>query len=86
MKYVAVVLNVLLLLIAAMVIVPEFSYAIDEWESPELPFLVLLFIVPVINLCCLLSVPKELSSWLGLYFKRKKLEEKAKIEKLNNQE
>ena len=48
----------------------------------------MLAILPIINLVTIIKYTNETSSesWLSLFFQRKKLEEKAKLEKLRNNE
>ena len=84
MKYVAFLLNIVLLAFALLIMFNQLYYAVYEWQSPETPLLFLGVIVPVFNIYYLITSHLLTSkSWLGLYLSRKKLEEKAKIEKLN---
>lgn len=75
MRFIAIVLNILLLIVLIYLF----------FESPpkkEYVLVILLFATPLSSLIALLLKGSE--SWLGLYFKRKMLEEKNKIEKLKD--
>lgn len=75
MKVIAVILNVCMLGFIVMICVQERPSGL-EWVGA-----VGLAAIPIVNLTYILGYPSE-ASWLGLYFKRKRLEEKKRIEAL----
>ena len=82
MKLAAIGLNVLL------IITGLYLFATQGMPSKnEIFVVVLLFAAPIISVVALsLEGLAFGESWLGLYFKRKALEEKKKIEKLESSE
>ena len=76
MKLAAIGLNVLLVL----TILYLFATKGGAPKKDEIFLVVLLFAAPIISVVALSLEGGK--SWLGLYFKRKALEEKKKIEKL----
>ena len=79
MKWIAIGLNLLLI----MMVVYEFATKGAPGKNEF--FLVALLVAAPISSLVALSL-KESESWLGLYFKRKRLEEKVKIENLGGTE
>ena len=79
MKWIAISLNLLLIVTAVYLVVTEGAPRKDE-----VVLAALLFAAPVSSLVALFVKGGE--SWLGLYFKRKALEETRKIEKLSGAE
>lgn len=83
MRVVSIFLNIILLILVIVVVVH------DGWPSKiEAQLLVcVFFIIPFITIITLKnSDSRDSDSWLSLYIKRKKLEEKVKLDKLNNNE
>jgi hypothetical protein len=78
MKWIAIGLNVLLILTVGYLFVSKGAPREDEWF-----LIVMLFAAPLSSLVALTYVGGE--SWVGLYFKRKALEEKQRIKNLNGQ-
>jgi len=79
MKWVAVCLNVFLVLTVC--------YLLADKGLPrkdEVPMIAVFLAAPISSLLALFMKGGE--SWLGLYFKRKALEEKQKIAKLDDQD
>lgn len=74
MKLAAIGLNVLL------VVTVLYLFATKGMDKNEIFLAVLLLAAPIISIVALSLEGRE--NWLGLYFKRKALEEKKKIEKL----
>ena len=60
------------------------SFIIDVWGDFDLIYLPVIFFIacPIVNIILILR-PTQ-TGWLGLYLQRKALEEKKKIEALNN--
>ena len=79
MKLAAIGLNVLLVITALYLFTTK-----GAPNKDEIFLVVLLFAAPIISVVALSLEGGE--SWLGLYFKRKALEEKKKIEKLDGSE
>ena len=77
MKWIAIVLNVLLIMGVIYLLATE-----GAPNKASDVFLVLMWIAAPISSLVALSLMPGSKSWLGLYFKRKALEEKQKIEKL----
>lgn len=78
MKWIAIVLNMLLIVTAV------YLFATKGAPKKGEVFLVgVLFAAPISSLIALFL--KGGDSWIGLYFKRKALEEKQKIEKLSGE-
>ncbi len=77
MKWIAIGLNVLLILTVGYLFASEGAPE-DEWF-----LVVVLFAAPLSSLVALTHVGGE--SWVGLYFKRKALEEKQRIKSLSGQ-
>ena len=78
MRWISIGLNVLLILTAGYLFASKGAPREDEWL-----LIVVLFAAPLSSLVALTRVGGE--SWLGLYFKRKALEEKQRIKSLNGQ-
>lgn len=78
MKWIAISLNVLLILTVGYLIASEGAPRKDEWL-----WVAVLFAAPLSSLVALTRVGGE--SWVGLYFKRKALEEKQRINNLSGQ-
>ena len=76
MKWIAIFLNVLLIVTIIYLFVTK-----GAPNKNEVFLVVVLFAAPISSLVALSLKGGE--SWLGLYFKRKALEEKQKIEKLS---
>jgi hypothetical protein len=75
-KAIAITLNVLMLI--------TFFYLLTTQGAPkgnDIYLVALVFSTPIMNLIAL-TLDRE--NWLGLYFKRKALEEKKKIEKMES--
>ena len=77
MRIVAIVFNFILLGVVVFLFVTEGVPSGDEWL-----FLIPMIAAPVCSIIALLCSTGD--SWLPLYFKRKALEEKKKIEALND--
>ena len=77
MKIVAIVLNFILLGSFAF----ELATASSTPSGTDWFFVILIVAVPICSLIALFGSSGD--SWLALYFKRKALEEKNKIERLN---
>lgn len=79
MKWIAIVLNVILIVTVTYLLLTKGAPGKDE------RFLVaVLFAAPISSLVAL--VLKGGESWIGLYFKRKVLEEKQRIEQLGGEQ
>lgn len=78
MKLIAICLNVLMLVTALYFFA---DYGIPSSDE-DMYLMLIMFIVPISSLVALLLSDDR--SWLGLYFKRKALEEKKRIDELNN--
>ena len=78
MKWIAIGLNVLLILTVGYLFASKGAPGEDEWF-----LVVVLFAAPLSSLVALTRVDGE--SWVGLYFKRKALEEKQRIKNLSGQ-
>lgn len=78
MKWIAISLNVLLILTVGYLFASKGAPREDEWF-----LVVVLFAAPLSSLVALTRVGGE--SWVGLYFKRKVLEEKQRIKSLSGQ-
>lgn len=78
MKWTAISLNVLLLLTVGYLFATE-----GAPDEDELFLVVIFFAAPLASLVALIRFGGE--SWLGLYFKRKALEEKLRIKNLGGQ-
>lgn len=81
MKTIATVANVFVLIWASYMLATE---GVDSADPYELFAIVAVFGIPVLNLIALWCVGGD--TWLGLYFKRKAMEEKKKIEALKGNE
>ena len=79
MKWTAVIFNLLLIAMVVFLIITE---GVPDGE--DVFFVALLLAAPISSLFALLIGDEE--SWIGLYFKRKALEEKNKIESLDKGE
>ena len=78
MKWIAIGLNVLLILTGGYFFASYGPPSEEDWI-----LVVLLFAAPLSSLVALQHVGGE--SWVGLYFKRKALEEKQRIKSLSGQ-
>lgn len=76
MKWLAILANVILLAFLCYMLIEQGMPNDDEFY-----LVILLFTAPILSMWALFISPSE--SWLGLYFKRKALEEKKKIQELN---
>jgi hypothetical protein len=76
MKIFAIIMNVALLVIMGMFVISEGA----PFGSLEWAFLISCLVAPVVNLCYIFAFSGK--SWLGTYFKRKRLEEEKRIEEL----
>lgn len=79
MKWIAISLNLVLVVMLVYLFATEGAPRKDE-----LFLVVIFFAAPVSSLLALFLRGSE--TWMGLYFKRKALEEKKKIEKLGKEE
>lgn len=79
MKAIAIWLNVLLVISVLYLFITKGMPSKDE-----LFLVILLFTTPIANIVALSL--KDGESWIGLYFRRKALEEKKKIERLKTEE
>lgn len=80
MKNVAIVLNVVAVILCfVFFITADFRNRADEGA---LPGMIILLIVVAVNFVAILW-KSESVNWLGLYFKRKRLEEQQKIDALS---
>jgi len=83
MRILSIILNVILFVIVIYLV------SNDGWPKKiEIQLIVLVFLsAPILSLITLWNCKSESSdSWLSLYLKRKKLEEKEKLKKLQNNE
>lgn len=81
MKQIAIGLNILFLLVVSWLTLHDSP---NNWEAKDIFLAFMFFAVPISSLWALILSGGE--SWLGLYFKRKALEEKQKIEKMEAKE
>ena len=78
-KTIAILLNIILLgWVLYMSITEGFSGA----RGVDILLILLLFLFPIINILAIKTLCRD--NWITLYFKRKALEEKKKIEELEN--
>ena len=78
MKWIAIILNVVLIVIVIYLLLTT-----KGRDATDDVFFVVFFGAPISSLVALTLKGGE--SWIGLYFKRKALEEKQKIEKLGGE-
>ena len=76
LKIIAILINAILLSVFLYLSIPD--------EFPPFGYSLLIFGIPIINILALLLVPGK-DNWIGLYFKRKALEEKKKIIKIEEE-
>lgn len=76
MRILAILSNIAAIIVLAMLFIE------DTPSGDELIYVAPLTLAPILSLIALVVSG---DSWIGLYFKRKALEEKTKIEKLNNE-
>ena len=79
MKTVIIVLNLVLIVYLAIVALSNFDTGNDFFSY------VLIVVIVVLLLNVFFNSPKHDKGWLRLYFKRKALEEKNKIDKLTKE-
>jgi len=81
MKTIAILFNLLLLVFLSILIFEEGVPDFTNFGWYEIIGTFLLFFTPIISI---FVIRKEGQDWLSLYFKRKALEEKKKIDQMNN--
>ena len=81
MRNIAIIANVILLGVSIWLSIDEMSGGLD---AEELFFISIFLITPVLSLIVLVSTNRTADSWISLWFKRKALEEKKKIEELSS--
>lgn len=80
MRIIAVLLNLIILGLALFFLAKKGMPSGDDWL-----LLIPWILAPIINLIAIMLCTKG-DNWFSLYFKRKALEEKRKIEQLNSHE
>jgi hypothetical protein len=84
MRIIAIILNVILLIVIVVLIAKEgFPGPEDEGFLFDLLSFLLIVLTPIVSLVALLL--EKSGSWLSLYFRRKAVEEKARIAKLDRE-
>jgi hypothetical protein len=81
MRYIAIIANVILLGVSIFLSIDEMSGGLD---AEELFFISIFLIAPVLSIIVLVSTNPATDSWISLWFRRKALEEKKKIEELSS--
>ena len=76
MRILAILLNIALIIFMSYMMINEKNMDSEEWI-----IFTFLMSVAIVNIIVIFSKGE---SWLGLYFKRKRLEEQQKIEDLSN--
>lgn len=79
MKLIAIGLNIIFLLTVSWL---TLNNSPNNWEAKDVFLAIMFFAVPISSLFALIKSGGD--SWLGLYLKRKALEEKRKIEQLGS--
>ncbi|MHB8789038.1 MAG: hypothetical protein ACYDBT_04095 [Desulfobulbaceae bacterium] len=81
MKNIAIIANVILLGVSILLSIDEMRGGLD---AEELFFISIFLVTPLLSIIVLVSTSQTADGWISLWFKRKALEEKKKIEELSS--